>query len=472
MSRKDTGKDKIMERPIYWHQGLFLQPQHFQLNDLFHQSLLRPFNKFICPHFWGVGEQEIQESALGTRSFNLLKGEYMFPDNSYVVFPGNTTVEARSFDESWIDGGKPFTVYVGIRKFSDVGDNVTLLTGLDSISEVTTRFVAIEDPEEFADLHGGGPKAQVKRLNYVLKIFWETELEHLNDYVLVPIAQLIRSGDELMLSKTFSPPALRISGSFPIYNLIKEIRDQVSARGHQLEQYKKERGIHSAEFGSRDMIYLLALRTLNRYVPMMYHLTETPQVHPWIVYGVLRQIIGELSAFSERMNMLAEQEDGHSLLPVYDHRKLYPCFSSAQAVITQLLDDITAGPEYVIELVYDGTYYTNELPPSIFEGKNRFYLVMDTEEDPKQMLASLEKVAKISSRETLPILIARALPGIKLEHLPVPPQELPRRTRSIYFQVNHHSDYWVQVEKTRNLAIYWDTAPDDLKVELMVVGKG
>jgi len=461
-----------MERPIFWHQGLFLQPQHFQLNDLYHQYLLRPFNKFICPHFWGIGSQEIQESSLGTRSFKLLSGEYILPDNTYVIFPGNARVEARSFDESWVEGGKPFTVYAGIRNFIDNGGNVTVLSSFDRISEVTTRYVTINDPEEFNDLHEGGPKALVKRLYYALKIYWEAELEHLNDYTLIPIAQLIRSGDEITLSRTFIPPGVCISGSVPMYRIIKEIRDQISARGHQLEQYKKERGIHSAEFGSRDMVYLLALRTLNRYVPLLFHLTETAHVHPWMVYGILRQIVGELSSFSERMNMLAEQEDSYPLLPVYDHRKLYECFSSAQVVITQLLDDITAGPEYVIELVYDGTYFSAELPPSIFEGRNRFYMVMESEEDPKFILDSLEKVAKISTRKNLPILISRALPGIKLEHMPLPPQELPRRGRSIYFQIDHHSDYWGQVEKTHNLAIYWDTAPDDLKVELMVVGRG
>ena len=461
-----------MERPLFWHQGLFLQPQHFQLNDMYTQSLLRPFNKYMQAHFWGVGEQEIQETALGTRNFNLLQGEYLFPDNTYVVFPGNAVIEARSFDESWVEGGKPFTVYAGIRKFMDSGENVTVLSKLEGISEVPTRFVTTTDPEEIENLHQSAPKAQVKRLFYALKIFWENELEHLGDYVTVPVAQLIRAGEEVALSKTFIPPTLWISGVKPLIRIVKEIRDQLSSRGHQLEEYKKERGIHSAEFGSRDMVYLLALRTLDRYVPMLFHLTESAQVHPWDVYGVLRQIIGELSAFSERINMLGEQEDGARLLPNYDHRNLFHCYSSAQSLITQLLDDITAGPEYVIQLVYDGTYYAAETPPSIFEGKNRFYLVMETDEDPKAILTSLEHAAKISSRETLPILIARALPGIKLEHLPVPPQELPRRARSIYFQINHHGDYWSQVEKSHNLAMYWDAAPDDLRVELMVVGKG
>jgi len=69
------------------------------------------------------------------------------------------------------------------------------------------------------------------------------------------------------------------------------------------------------------------------------------------------------------------------------------------------------------------------------------------------------------------LLIARALPGINLEHLPVPPQELPRRASCLYFQIDHHSEQWAAVEKSNNIALYWDRAPEDLEVELMVVGR-
>jgi type VI secretion system protein ImpJ len=460
-----------MHRPLYWHQGLFLQPQHFQLSDLHTQSLLMPFNKFITPYFWGVGEQVIQETALGNLIFNLTRGEYLFPDMTHVVFPGNAILEARSFEESWIEGGKPLTVYIGLKRLDTSKENVTVLSKMEDIFRVPTRFVTLSDPDEVDNMYQIAPKAQVKHLNYALKIFWETEKEELGEYELIPVAQLVRTGDEISLSRHYAPPNVRMAGCEPLMQIVKEIRDQISARAHQLEEYKEDRGIHSAEFGSRDMVYLLALRSLTRYVPQLFHITDVLQVHPWSVYGCLRQLIGELTAFSERVNMLGELADGTPLLKPYDHKNLYPCFLSAQGLVTQLLDEITAGPEYVIELEYDGTYYSAELPPSIFEGRNRFFLVMDTETDPKFVLQSLETVIKLCSRESLPILIARALPGIRMEHLPVPPQELPRRAHSIYFQLDHHSDYWSQVEKGHNMALYWDTAPDDLRVELMVVGR-
>ena len=54
-----------MERPLFWHQGLFLQPQHFQLEGLHTRSLLAPFHEFLTPHFWGVGEHEHSKGGSG-----------------------------------------------------------------------------------------------------------------------------------------------------------------------------------------------------------------------------------------------------------------------------------------------------------------------------------------------------------------------------------------------------------------------
>ncbi|MCB2147277.1 MAG: type VI secretion system baseplate subunit TssK [Deltaproteobacteria bacterium] len=460
-----------MERPLYWHQGLFLQPQHFQLQDRYTRSLIEPLHQKLMPHFWGVGSMAVKSAALGNRSIGLTSGEFLFPDMTYAVVPDNAVIQSRSFENAWEDGGNPFMVYLGVKKFSPSGENVTVVQDLKRIGEVTTRFVATEDAEEFKDLHGNGPSAQVRHLHLVLHFFWETEKDQLGDYELIPLAKLERQGDAIALSDQYIPPCMNLAAVPALVRLVKEVRDQVSARGRQLESYKRDRGIHTAEFGSRDMVFLLALRSLNRYVSMLVHLTEAGPVHPWTTYGVLRQLIGEMTTFSERISVTGVMDDGTELVPAYRHQDLWRCFSSVQNLITQLLDEITAGPEYMMPLLFDGTYYAADLPPAIFEGRNRFYLALETESDPQAVLSSVEQIAKFSSREYLPILIARSLPGIKLTYLQTPPQELPRRANTLYFQIDHHGEPWAQVQQGKNLALYWDAAPEDLKAELMAVGR-
>ena len=459
-----------MERPLFWHQGLFLQPQHFQLEDRYLQHLFKPVYKFLHPCLWGINGLEIAQEALNGGTFSLIKGEFLFPDMSYVEVSANALCEARLFEDAWGEAGQPLTVYVGLKKFKTEGENVTVLESLDDLTAVTTRFVTTAAPDEIQDMHQSGPVAQVKRLFYVLKLFFETEKEQLGDYTLMPIARLQRKGEKVVLSEQFIPPVLNVAGSTVLFKLVTDIRDQLAARIHQLEGYKKERGIHTAEFGARDMVFLLALRSLNRYVPMLNHLTESGGAHPMDIYSVLRQLTGELSSFSTQINLSDTDTEDSGLLPAYHHEAAWDCFARARSLITKLLDEITAGPEYVLELAYDGAYFASEMSPTIFEGRNRFYLVFETEQAPEPFIASLETISKLSSREALPILIARSLPGLTLEHLSSPPQELPRRPGSLYFKINHHGEQWAQVQKGNNIALYWDAAPEDLKVELMVTG--
>jgi len=458
-------------RPLFWHQGLLLQPHHFQQQDSFVQSMLSPFHRFIQPFWWGAASIDIRATALANRTFNLAQGEFIFPDQTHVTYPGNAVLESRSFENDWPEGERPLKVYLGLRRLNESGDNVTVVPTLENLSHVPTRFVTLADSEVVEDLYQTGPSAKMQFLLYAAKLFWESETDQLGDYILLPIAQLERSGEDILLSGSFIPPCLSLSAFSQLARIVREIRDQIASRGRELESHKQERGIQTPEFGARDMVYLLALRSLNRYIPPLQQMTETGHVHPWAAFGLIRQLLGELSSFSVNVTVMGTAADGTPLIAPYDHRNLWPCFSQAQALATRLLDEITAGPDYVIPLRYDGTYLCADLSPAMFEGRNRFYLVCETEAETSRVIKSLETIAKTASRETLPILIARSLPGIKLQHLPLPPQELPRRARSVYFQIDHQSDQWARVQKGNNLALFWDSAPEDVKVELMIVGR-
>lgn len=455
-------------KPLFWQQGLFLQPQHFQLLERSFYDLLGPVNQLLVPYFWGSVKLDIQKSQLGNKILQLQSGSFIFPDGAHVQYPGNTVMNGRSFDESWAG---PLNVYVGLKIWSDSAANVTLVDNLEEIANVTTRFVATPDSEEMNDLHAGGPPARVKKLHYVLKLLWEDELQQAGDYLTMQIAQLQRVGAEVKLFADYIPPCPTISGSESLLNVIGEIRDQITARGRQLEEFKRKRSVHAAEFGSRDMVYIMALRSLNRYVPLLHHYLQTPQIHPWTVYGALRQLVGELSSFSERVNALGEFTGGQNSLPPYTHTDLWGCYSAIQNMISHLLDEITAGPEHTMRLVKDGVFYGSELKPSIFQGRNRFYLAVKTESPATSVIQSMKSLVKIGSREDLHIIVSRALPGIGLEHQPQPPQELPRRSNTIYFLINSNSELWESVSKKKNLALYWNNAPADLDVELMVVGR-
>jgi type VI secretion system protein ImpJ len=459
-------------KPIFWHEGLFLQPHHFQWQDLYVQSLIEPLNQHIAPSFWGTGRIVIHTEALSNFVFNVVSGEFRFRDLTHAIFPGNAVLESRNFEKAWKDKGKPFNVYLGVRKLSPGGKNVSDPMNYESFSMVPTRYTADMESENLPDFYEGTEPLAIERLRYVLKLLWEDEKNAIGDYEVLPIARLENQNGNIVLSPYFIPPALSIFSSKVLMGCTRSISELITATANRLEASKKERGVHTAEFGTKDMVFLLTLRTLNRFAPILRHMIGSGHaVHPWSVYGVLCQLIGELSTFSAKINLVRIRKDDPYYLPAYDHESLSRCFLRAMKVLSKLMGDIAADPEYIAPFKYDGINHRLSLPAKLLKGPKRYYLVVETETAKEKVVQELENMAKLSSYKYLGLLIAQSLPGIPLRHIPHPPPELPRRSMGIYFRINHKSRLWKKVVEDKNLALSWDTKPQDTKVELMVAGR-
>jgi type VI secretion system protein ImpJ len=135
-----------------------------------------------------------------------------------------------------------------------------------------------------------------------------------------------------------------------------------------------------------------------------------------------------------------------------------------------LLNRIIIGPEHVIRLKRDGDYFTSEdIPANVFDSRNVFYLAVKTDDDPDSTIESIWTIAKLSSPEHIGTLISRALHGIRLEQTAVPPPGLPRRPNVFYFRIDHNTPQWTDVQQSRNISFYWDTAPEDTRVEIIIL---
>ena len=459
------------KKPVFWHQGLFLQPQHLQLQDLHNDTKMSTIASAGLPYFWGVMRSEVSEGSLAANLVEINSGEFLFKDGAHVVLGENATLVPRSFDDSEVRVDKALNIYLGLKKLSTFESNVTILKPDSEPGSVSTRFMTSTNWEEVRDIYSDAPDAQYRDLTYVVRLFWDDELEKLGDYELIHVDRLIRDGDKVHSALNFVPPTLTLNGSNNLMRMLRDIRDDIVGRSKQLEEYKNPREMQKSEFDASYMTYLLALRSLNRYGPRLFHLIDNQQTHPWHVYGVLREIVGELSSFSDRHTMTGETPVGGDGLPSYDHGNIGRCIHSSLMLIRQLLNEITIGPELIVQLLQDNDYYTADLPSRFVDARNECYFVLRTEEDPETVARSFRSEAKVASRRELPDLINRSLPGVDVTHLPVAPQGLPRRSYSLYFGLSKSSDQWSDVERTSNLSLYWSSAPADLKIELVVLRK-
>ena len=456
-------------RPVLWHQGLFLQPQHFQQMERNIEYRFSPLLSYIKPHLWGITKLVIDNSALEEGYFKIDELEVLFQDGSWVTFPGNARVSSRHIEDIQheLETKDSFQIYIGLAKWDYSTANVQQIKD-EETTNGSTRFISPLNPEEVEDIHSNGPHASIRFMNYVVKIFWETEIEDLGNYSLIPIARLKKDGAKVVLSNSFIPPLLCINGSNGFKQIISGIRDQILSRLEVLEGYKLSREIAPSELTGNSIRYIMALMVLNKYLPLLDHLIGAGTVHPWEIYGVLRQLIGELSSFTERINATGRTPDGNELISGYNHGDIGNCFSKAGLLIEELLNAIIVGAENIIKLIREEDDFVAQIPPEILEEKNLFCIVLNTKSDRESVIDAFEHIVKVSSKETMPTLLSRALPGISLTHRKTPPPGIPADPDSYFFMLHTNDPLWLELKRTGNFCLHWDNAPEDVKGILVV----
>jgi type VI secretion system protein ImpJ len=457
-------------KPVFWRQGMFLQPQHFQQSELHQANQANLVREYSHPWFWGFISYSMAKLSLQQRIVELDQAEIVFQDGTHVILGQNAYIQSRQLDNITIDPEVPLNVYISLRKMSSLESNVTVIQDATETSSVQTRYFTQASPHTVDDIYSDGPKAELQTLTHKLGIVFEHERDAYADYLLIPVAKIALEGENLVFPSEFLPPLITLAGTPEVQRLIKELRDELTGRAIQLSS-NNSASQQSGSFDPNLLRYRIGLQTLSRYVPRLFHITETPNIHPWDVYGTLRELVGEISTFTQEVNFLGENKKGERLLPAYQHTNLGECFNSARNLISQLMNEISVGPQFLVELDYDGKYFSTEIPSEFFEQQVDFYLILNTEQSWDDHSQSFLTTAKLADSSTVEVLAERSLPGVGLYHMPSPPAGLPKKAFANYARIDIHDDKWQQIQSKQNLALMWDEAPSDLKVELVILRK-
>jgi len=466
-------------RPVFWGQGMFLQPQHFQQQDWYHDARLRHFFHLFLPHCWGVKSLTLNESALQTFLFEVEQCELVTWDGTVLRFrgdtrPSNAKIEPRSFETDLDSGGKPLSIYLGLKRLQLEENNLRTANAVGNGKGANgdhSRYSLAE--AEAPDLYSAGdPPTPLHYLVHSAQILFDVPTSRSQDYELVKIAEVLRSPDGKggFLSKRYIPPVVSIRSDTVLETLVKEIRDLLTAKGKEINQYRRRRGDQLVELGTRDLSHLLMMQTLNRYIPLFHHELESGDTHPYPIYGLFRQLVGELSSFSESVSVFGEREGEVALFP-YRHDQLWPCFDLAARRIKELLNELTTVPVGDVLLNYNGEYFTADLDQQFFAGDNRYYLAIRTDVKPSEMFALLQEVGKITTREEMPKIQQTFISGLTMEPLETPPEELVMRAHYRYFAIEQSSPHWQHIRRRQNIAVYSkeNRLPPETEMRLIVI---
>jgi type VI secretion system protein ImpJ len=85
------------------------------------------------------------------------------------------------------------------------------------------------------------------------------------------------------------------------------------------------------------------------------------------------------------------------------------------------------------------------------------------------LISKVPQLVKMCSYKFVPELVKRALPGLTLTHLEVPPSAVAAKVESQYFTVSRSGPCWEHIMQTRTVGVY---VPGELpapEMELVVI---
>jgi type VI secretion system protein ImpJ len=317
------------------------------------------------------------------------------------------------------------------------------------------RVVTVAD-----ELSGSGER-QVAVAAKTLRVLFEGEPQ--DDFAGIKIAELGRGGaGKYVLDENFTGPCLALSASAALGAVVRRVLEVLSSKSEELSRARRQRAQGLVEFTLSEAANFWFLHTVNAAVPVLMHYHAHPDVHPEAAFLTLARVAGQLTTFAG---------EGHPKdLPLYEHDAPGACFAAMEARIRELLGTVipTRCTPIPLERPRESLFTGRLADERLLEGA-QLYLAVMAEVPEEKIVREVPLKAKVSSADRVDQLIAAALRGLPLRHLPTPPAEIPVQPGRTYFQVDRQGDHWEAVRKSRTIAFYLPPEFKQLRLEFMAV---
>lgn len=443
---------------VYWYSGVYLQPQHLQSVDLHHNYMLSRQRQLAQPWNVGIIQCDLNTETLVDFNLKIERLRAILPSGDYLEYPGNCVMQPRQFRDIWKAVETPLTLWLALRRFdpghANVGDSPN------------SRWVKPHEEGVMKDVYFKGPECNVSRILYNVQILSDEEKQNVVDCEFLPLLRLRYENDQVVCDNNFCPPLVTLNGYPTLKMLLDGLYAELANRAHQLAEYKRTDQLKDAS--KDDITQLLAMNALNRTLPLLHHYCRTPTMHPWPIYGLLIQLIGELSTFNGQCSFNGEW-NGEALLLPYEHYNLWACFSSARKLITAQLNNLTLEDNTWITLNPDEQQiFRGDLQSLTWKKESSVLLMLRSETLTSTNIES--SGFKVASGSSVLTLIQHALPGVEVTRLNPTPRGVPHRRDTFYFRLHQQDSLWKSIEQQQSIAFYWSDAPDDLQVQIIFMG--
>ncbi len=442
---------------VVWSEGMHLGPHHFQLQSRFFEEV----SNFGISKLWfepyGLVGLELDAEALRNGTVAVVHARGIFADGLPFNMPESDPLPVpRSIADLFPPTRESLTVLMAIPPHRPGAPNCTLT---DPDANAPTRFIA--DTTLIPDDNTG---IDEKTLKVGRKwIYLLLDIEDAGDMQTLPIARIRRDGSgNFVYDETFIPPCTQISASPTLMLLARRLIDILQEKSGTMSLDTRSKGKFQSGFSAQEVGPFWFLHAINSSLGPLRHLFYAKRGHPEELYVELLRLGGALCTFAL---------DSHPRnLPLYNHMELDVCFAQIEKHIHDHLDLLA--PSNVISIPLKATanyFYEGDVKDQRCLDRARWMLSVHSALGDADVITRTLQVVKVCSAQFVPQLVKRALPGMELTHVPVPPSAVARKVESQYFSVGRAGPCWDHIVQTRRVGIYIPGEIPNPEIELLVI---
>jgi len=447
---------KLLSR-VVWAEGMYLGPHHFQAQNRYFEESVHFATASLWKNAYGFSACQLDADALRNGTVALVHARGIFEDGLTFDIPGcDSLPESRNIAGVFPPTADHLTVFLAIPRWLPDGQNCNL----ESAQGVNTRYTGVVELMHDENTGRDAKPVQLGHKNIRLML----EFEPREDLLTLPLARLMRDGSgHFIFDPAFVPPCLRLSASEHLtgmlHRLVQILEDKSAVVSREQQQ---SAGKFQAGMSARHVSQFWFLHAINSGLTPLRHRLLSKHGHPEELFCEMSRLAGALCTFGLDVPPRS--------LPHYDHHNPGPVFDALDDHIRRHLEIVAGSQTILLPLkAIDRYFHEGAIQDQRCFERSRWILEIRSAVGEAELITRVPSLVKMCSAKFVPDLVKRALPGLTLTHLEVPPAAVSARVDSQYFTVNRSGPCWEHIMQTRTVGVY---VPGELpapEMELIVI---
>lgn len=430
---------KFLSR-VVWSEGMYLAPHHFQTQSRYFEDSIAFLAGNLWREPWGLLHIELDSKAIENGSASVLHASGIFSDGLSFDMPASDAAPPiRNLMPLFPASATELLLFLAVPVRKNNGYDANL-------AEPSSNARYLSAPRTLRDETNGIDEREVELAHKNIRILTENELTA--EWLALPLARVIRDHrGKFVYDEEFVPASLRISASDTLMFLLEKLLEVIGEKSATITRGSQRPDRFEPGVSALDIANYWFLHSLHSALPPLRHLIHTRHAHPADCFLELSRLAGGLCTF-------AVDSDPRNL-PEYNHHNPGPAFRALSANIRRHLEIVV--PSNTIPLNFSPVgSYIHQAPVTDDRclRRARWVLGVRSSIGESEQLRLVPRLVKVCSARFVPELVKRALPGMTLTHLQVPPMAIRAMADMQYFSVDTSGACWEHILQTKSVGIY------------------